>query len=322
MDEHLSEAETREDTRISRVRRPNSTIDQQEALQEKLNTLEHSRRGYLGSLTRIYNQIDVLLTSYDNVAEIKELHSKLRLAWRQYESCCVQFLTLVDKKDELYARVSAQYEEQNSKTRTYDATVDQYVADTLVHFNAQVMEDVSRWKTNSIASNASRVSTATSKLREAKLAASRASLIEKQTESRKKRAIQLELAKMDMEIKRRELEYKQRLELAQIEMENEVVAARDNTELAELEARMAEQAVSELMKYEDKESNRTCPSPIISSSARQEPKSSRPNISENVPPTKQSSFPMNMPPLQENSNVNPASSILHEGIKHPPITHR
>jgi hypothetical protein len=245
MDEHrLSEAETQPQENIRsavRERRPNSTIDQQEALQEKLNTLEHSRRGYLGALTRIYNQIDVLLSSYDNVAQVKEFHSKLRLAWHQYEACCVHYLTLIDKKGELYKRVSAQYEEQTFRKQTYDVTVDQYVTDSLVHFNAQVMEDVARQKTTSVGSDISRISSATSKLREAKLAATKASLIERQTESRKKIALQLELAKMDMEIKRKELEYNQRLELAHIEMENEVVAARDNPELAELEARIAEQ---------------------------------------------------------------------------------
>ena len=96
MDEHrLSEAETQPQENIRsavRERRPNSTIDQKEAFQEKLNTLEHSRRGYLGALTRIYNQIDVLLSSYDNVAQVKEFHSKLRLAWHQYEACCVHYL--------------------------------------------------------------------------------------------------------------------------------------------------------------------------------------------------------------------------------------
>jgi L-2-hydroxyglutarate oxidase LhgO len=111
-------------------------------------------------------------------------------------------------------------------------------------------------------------------------------LIERQTESRKKRALQLELAKIDMEIKRKEFEYNQRLELAHIEMENEVVAARDNTELAELEARIAEQEVSELTKHKekDKESNRTCSSPLISSSSYQERHSAHPATADHIPP--------------------------------------
>ena len=74
-------------------------MDQQEVLREKLNSLDHSRRGYLGSLSRIYNQIDALLSSYDNVVQVKELHSKLRLARLQYESSWAQVLSLIDKND-------------------------------------------------------------------------------------------------------------------------------------------------------------------------------------------------------------------------------
>ena len=73
-------------------------MDQQEVLREKLNSLNHSRRGYLGSLSRIYNQIDALLSSYD-VVQVKELHSKLRLARLQYESSWAQVLSLIDKND-------------------------------------------------------------------------------------------------------------------------------------------------------------------------------------------------------------------------------
>ena len=146
-----------------------------------------------------------------------------------------------------------------------------------------------------------------------------ASLIERQTESRKKRALQLELAKMDMEIKRKEFEYNQRIELAHIEMENEVVAARDNTELAELEARIAEQEVSELTKHKekDKESNRTCSSSLISSSSNsyQERNSAHPATADHILPIGQSNVPKETSPLKDNPNANRATSILHEGIK-------
>ena len=51
--------------------------------------------------------------------------------------------------------------------------------DSLVHFNAQVIEDVARQKTTSVGSDISRISSATSKLREANMAAMKASLIER-----------------------------------------------------------------------------------------------------------------------------------------------
>ena len=151
------------------------------------------------------------------------------------------------------------------------------------------MEDVVRQKSTSIRSDDSRISTTTSKLREAKLAVTKASLIERQTASKTKRALQLELAKMDMEIKRKEVEYKQRYELTQIEMmEKELVEARDKIELAELEAEIAEQTVFELMKHKDKDkNNHTSSSPVTSSFLYKERSSIHPVKVDHIPSTEQ-----------------------------------
>ncbi len=122
----------------------------------------------------------MLLSSYDNVVEVKEFHTKLRSAWLQYESCCAQCLTQVNKETELYKRISAQYEDQMVRKRNYDTIVEQYLSDSVVHFNTQVMEDMTRTKpaSGSVKSDVSRISIATSKLREADLAASKATLSE------------------------------------------------------------------------------------------------------------------------------------------------
>ena len=69
----------------------------------------------LDRLREFTNQTDALLSSYDIVVQVKELHSKLRLAWLQYESCWAQVLSLIDKNDESYKRVSEQYVEQVAK---------------------------------------------------------------------------------------------------------------------------------------------------------------------------------------------------------------
>lgn len=63
-------------------------IDEQARTQETLRTLGNSRRGYLGSLTRIYNKLDALLNTYDNVVQVEDLHLKLRVGWVHYEECC------------------------------------------------------------------------------------------------------------------------------------------------------------------------------------------------------------------------------------------
>ena len=80
---------------------------------------------------------------------------------------------------------------------------------------------------------------------------------------------------------------------------------------------MEEQEVSELTKHErvekDKQINRTCPSPVISS-AYQEHNSAH-SAKVNTHPTSQSNQQRETPRLRGNPNANPTTSILHEGIR-------
>ena len=96
---------------------------------------------------------------------------------------------------------------------------------------------------NSVVSNSSRLSTASQRLRDTRQDASKAELIHKQAENRGKRALDFELRKLEMEIKSREFEYRRRLELSRIE----VIEAKDTAELAEFEAPMAKQELTELL---------------------------------------------------------------------------
>ena len=95
-------------------------------------------------------------------------------------------------------------------------------------------------------SYASRLSVSSSKAREAKVQAAKAALVQQQAEERSRRAVELEMKRVEMEIKRTQLELQHRLELTKLEAEREVVAARDQAELAKLEAFLAEQEMSEL----------------------------------------------------------------------------
>lgn len=65
--------------------------------------------------------------------------------------------------------------------------------------------------------------------------------MQQQAEERSKKLVELEVKKVEMEIKRTELELQHRLELTKLEAEREVMAARDQVELANLEASLAEQ---------------------------------------------------------------------------------
>ena len=66
--------------------------------------------------------------------------------------------------------------------------------------------------------------------------AAKAALLQQQAEERGRRTVELEVRRVEMEIQRTQLELNQRLELTKLEAEKEVVAARDQAELAKLEA--------------------------------------------------------------------------------------
>ncbi|XP_068739665.1 uncharacterized protein [Montipora capricornis] len=100
-------------------------------------------------------------------------------------------------------------------------------------------------------SYASRLSVSSSKAREAKVQAARAALMQQQAEERSRRVVELEVKRVQMEIKRTQLELEHRIELTKLEAEREVVAARDQAELAKLEAFLAEQEMSELTNEKD-----------------------------------------------------------------------
>ena len=58
--------------------------------------------------------------------------------------------------------------------------------------------------------------------------------------------VELEVKRVEMEIKRTEMELQHRLELTKFEAKSEIVAAKNQAELAKLEAFLAEQEVSDL----------------------------------------------------------------------------
>ena len=69
--------------------------------------------------------------------------------------------------------------------------------------------------------------------------------MQQQAEERSKKLVELEVKRVEMEIKRTELELQHRLELTKLQAEREVTAARNQVELANLEASLAEQEISD-----------------------------------------------------------------------------
>ena len=142
---------------------------------------------------------------------------------------------------------------QRSRVRVYNDEIEQFVVSAAEFYNSQVSEDVKLSKelsspesVKSGKSYASRFSVSSSKAREARVQAARAALMQQQAEERSKKSIELEAKRIEMEIKRMQMELQHKLELTKLEAEKEVVAAKDQAQLAKLDALLAEQEISEL----------------------------------------------------------------------------
>ena len=141
---------------------------------------------------------------------------------------------------------------QQSRIQEYNERIDQFIASAAAFYNRQVLEDVKSIKEHtppeSVKSNGSRVSKSSvcsSRSQRAKIEAAKALLMQQQAEERSKKLVELEVKRVEMEIKRTELELQHRLELTKLEAEREVTAARNQVELANLEASLAEQEISD-----------------------------------------------------------------------------
>jgi hypothetical protein len=243
------------------------------ASRDDISRLDNSRRGYLSSLTRIFNQIDPLLNDYSHVVHVlvKELQSELRTAWANYQSCCSRY---TDENVTAYQVTQNQLAEQCHKKQEYDEKIDSYLKDSIVYYSDQGVEgfaqSLNKTPTGSVRSASTRgsrisnFSDASQRLRETRDAAAKAAIVHKHVESKKRREVELELKRMELEIKQREFELQQRYELAQIEIADEVQKAKDDAELANLEAELARQEFVELAKRtEDLDPDEIPSSPYI-----------------------------------------------------------
>ena len=99
----------------------------------------------------------------------------------------------------------------------------------------------------SVRSHCSQLCMCSSRAQEAKAQAGRAALVQQQAEEMSRKVVELGKRRIEMEIKLTELEYT--LGLTKFEAEREVVASRNEAELASLEATLAE---GEEARFEDK----------------------------------------------------------------------
>ena len=233
-------------------------MSQRGILYERLESLDRSRRGHLSTITKVCNALDESVKDFGNVVKVRTQQIQLNTAWEQYCACCDKYDDLLDTSCEKYQSVLSDRDNQRIRVQDYNAKIERFVIDAAEFYNNQVSEEIMEKEKHSQPesvksqkSNASRLSVSSSKAREAKVQAAKAALMQQQAEERSRRVVELEVKRVQMEIKRTQLELEHRLELTKLEAEREVVAARDQAELAKLEAFLAEQEMSELTNEKD-----------------------------------------------------------------------
>ena len=208
-----------------------------------------SKWGYLSNITKLCHQLDENLGEFGHVVKIR---TSLNSSREQYCVCVEKYGDLLDTSCERYQRVLSDRAVQQSRIQEYNERIDQFIASAAAFYNSQVLEEVKSIKEctppESVKSNGSRVSKSSvcsSRSQRAKIEAAKALLMQQQGEERSKKLVELEVKRVEMEIKRTELELQHRLELTKLEAESEVTAARNQVELANLEASLAEQEISD-----------------------------------------------------------------------------
>ena len=221
------------------------------ALQERLSALRKSQSGYIGTITRLCKMIDSLLNEFGNLEDVRSLQSQLQTTWENFQHNYEQQTSLVDEESYEYQKALARYNSQLCRKQEYDEKVENFVAAAATYFNEQVVNEFEKAKfatsSGSITSRASKVSDVSSKLRDAKLIAAKTALLQQQAQEKKRRAIEIERTRMELEMKQKELELQQRLKLTELETEDDIFEAKNKAELANLEARFAEEELSVLL---------------------------------------------------------------------------
>ena len=152
--------------------------------------------------------LDESLKDFSNIVKVRIQQTQLNSALEQYCACCDKYANLVDTACENYKSVLSERAAQHSRVQFYDDKIEQFVLSANASYNNQVSEDVKVSKktspmgsVNSLTIQTSKLSVSSSKAREAKIQAAKAALIQQQAEERAKKAVKLEMKKVEMEIK-------------------------------------------------------------------------------------------------------------------------
>ena len=202
-------------------------------------------------MSKTCSQIYALLVDYSNLVKVKSVQATLDKAWSNFQENVTRYRSYLAEDCIEIHELDTQYVTQETRKLQYDLKIEEYTVAAATHFNEQVSQDFANFgmvsQTTSLRSASSRVSSrlseASARLRDTRLAAAKASLAAKQTEQKRKRSIEIEVKRLEMEMSQKQLE----LELVKLEAEKDVAEAKELTEVTKLEAELAENEYSELM---------------------------------------------------------------------------
>ena len=217
-------------------------MSQSGILYERLESLDRSLRGCLSTISKVCNALDETVKDFGNVVKVRTQQKQLNTAWEQYCACCDKYNDLLDTSCEKY---QSDRDSQRVRYKFTMIRLSKLFLNKLHNsqVSKEIMEKEKHSQPESVKSKksyASRLCVSSSKAPEAKVQAAKAALMQQQAEERSRRAVELEVKRVEVEIKRTQLDLQHRLELTKLEAEKEVVAARDQAELAKLEAFLAE----------------------------------------------------------------------------------
>ena len=210
-------------------------------------------------MTKVCSQVDDLLVDFANLMQVQNLQATLNDAFENYRDNISRAEGLLAGDSVELQEIYGLFEAQEVRKSLYNSKIEQYTKDAASHFNKQVSEDLTRDKTSSPrgsvrsqSSRASRLSAASARLYQAKIAVERATLLEKQTEQKRTRTIEARVKLLELEMKQKQFVFQHQLELAKLQAEKEVEEARERTEMAELECKLAGRELSGLLPEENR----------------------------------------------------------------------
>lgn len=233
-------------------------------LNERIFSSKRSRAGFLGAVTHVRGEIEILLLNVENAQTVQIQLQRYDDAWRKFEDAHNGYLSLISPHSLVFSDAVQQYNQLYTEKAIFSNRVSKYLQTCVEN----PIKDVSQNETlstiqkeheyaESVTSNRSSISKASSQssrssAQEKRVQAAKAKLALRLAEDERNRVLEGEFRLQDIERKQRELETQQKLEEEELkrtklmetlkqETDRELAQARQQAALANLEAQLQEQ---------------------------------------------------------------------------------